>query len=104
MLQFSATLALAKFMCVSSQYCETYLPLLFNVLEKSNDDTLRCNIIIALGDLVVLFNNIIDPEINVLYELLADESLEIKRNALMVLTHLILNGMIKTKGQLGEVS
>ncbi|CAG8485546.1 2013_t:CDS:10 [Paraglomus brasilianum] len=104
MLQFSATLALAKFMCVSSQYCETYLPLLFNVLEKSNDDTLRCNIIIALGDLVVLFNNIIDPEINVLYELLADESLEIKRNALMVLTHLILNGMIKTRGQLGEMA
>ena len=28
----------------------------------------------------------------------------VKKNTLMVLTHLILNGMIKVKGQLGEMA
>lgn len=39
-----------------------------------------------------------------LYQGLADPSLHVKKNTLMVLTHLILNGMIKVKGQLGEMA
>ena len=39
-----------------------------------------------------------------LYQGLADPDLVVKKNTLMVLTHLILNGMIKVKGQLGEMA
>lgn len=39
-----------------------------------------------------------------MYEGLADSNLVVKKNTLMVLTHLILNGMIKVKGQLGEMA
>lgn len=39
-----------------------------------------------------------------LYEGLTDTNLVVKKNTLMVLTHLILNGMIKVKGQLGEMA
>lgn len=39
-----------------------------------------------------------------MYRGLSDRNLVVKKNTLMVLTHLILNGMIKVKGQLGEMA
>ncbi|KAF7729652.1 Condensin complex subunit [Apophysomyces ossiformis] len=103
-LQITATLALAKFMCVSSDYCEKHLPLLFTILEKSTDPTIRSNIVIALGDMAVCFNTLIDENISFLYNRLGDEDTLVKKNAVMVLTHLILNGMVKVKGQISEMA
>ncbi|CAB4424236.1 unnamed protein product [Rhizophagus irregularis] len=103
-LQIAATLALAKLMCVSSGFCEDNLQLLFTILERSNEPTIRSNIIIALGDMTVCFNNIINENINYIYNRLSDPDNLVKKNTLMVLTHLILNGMIKVKGQLGEMA
>lgn len=91
-------------MCVSSQYCEDNLLLLFRILETSKDPTIRSNIVIALGDVAVCFGNMIDENSNRLYDGLSDRNLLVKKNTLMVLTHLILNGMIKVKGQLGEMA
>lgn len=59
---------------------------------------------IALGDVAVSFSSIIDENSNELYKGLSDRDLVVKKNTLMVLTHLILNGMIKVKGQLGEMA
>ncbi|CAG8557907.1 14373_t:CDS:10 [Ambispora leptoticha] len=103
-LQIAATLALSKFMCVSSEFCENNLQLLLTILERTTEPIIRSNIIIALGDMTVCFNNIIDENINYLYKRLADPDIMVKKNTLMVLTHLILNGMIKVKGQLGEMA
>ena len=50
------------------------------------------------------FSSIIDENSNELYKGLSDKDLTVKKNTLMVLTHLILNGMIKVKGQLGEMA
>jgi condensin complex subunit 1 len=60
--------------------------------------------VIALGDVAVCFSSIFDDNSNELYKGLSDTSLVVKKNTLMVLTHLILNGMIKVKGQLGEMA
>ncbi|KAI8335552.1 non-SMC mitotic condensation complex subunit 1-domain-containing protein [Chlamydoabsidia padenii] len=103
-LQTMATLALGKFMCVSSDYCERHLPLLLTILEKSKDPTIRSNIVIALGDMAVCFNTLIDDNITFLYNRLADDDKLVKKNAVMVLTHLILNGMVKVKGQISEMA
>ncbi|KAG8948308.1 Condensin complex subunit, partial [Tulasnella sp. 419] len=103
-LRTTATLSLSKFMCVSSRFCEENLLLLFKIFETSRDPTIRGNIVIALGDIAVCFNNMIDENSNNLYEGLTDKDLNVKKNTLMVLTHLILNGMIKVKGQLGEMA
>lgn len=54
--------------------------------------------------MAVCFSNIIDENSNELYKGLSDRNLVVKKNTLMVLTHLILNGMIKVKGQLGEMA
>jgi condensin complex subunit 1 len=73
-------------------------------METSINPDIRSNVVIALGDVAVSFSSIIDENSNELYRGLNDESLMVKKNTLMVLTHLILNGMIKVKGQLGEMA
>ncbi|KAG2363022.1 non-SMC mitotic condensation complex subunit 1-domain-containing protein [Suillus spraguei] len=103
-LRAAAALSFSKFLCVSSQFCDQHHHLLFKILETSRDPNIRSNIVIALGDVAVSFSSIIDENSNELYKGLSDGDLVVKKNTLMVLTHLILNGMIKVKGQLGEMA
>ncbi|KAH7887142.1 non-SMC mitotic condensation complex subunit 1-domain-containing protein [Phlebopus sp. FC_14] len=103
-LRAAATLSFSKFLCVSSQFCDQHHHLLFKILETSKDPNIRSNIAIALGDVAVSFSSIVDENSNELYKGLSDSDLVVKKNTLMVLTHLILNGMIKVKGQLGEMA
>lgn len=103
-LRAAATLSLAKFLCVSQTFCDTNLTLLLKVLEISRDANIRSNIVVALGDVAVSFNHLIDENNNHLYRGLSDSDLVVKKNTLMVLTHLIHNGMIKVKGQIGEIA
>ncbi|GAB0134467.1 hypothetical protein EsDP_00002838 [Epichloe bromicola] len=103
-LQAASTLCLAKLMCVSSEYCETNLPLLITIMERSPDATVRSNAVIALGDMAVCFNHLIDENTDFLYRRLADDDASVKRTCLMTLTFLILAGQVKVKGQLGEMA
>lgn len=103
-LRTSAALSLSKLMCISSKFCEENLLLLLRMLETSRDPNIRSNIVIALGDIAVCFSTLIDENSDRLYKGLSDIDLTVKKNTLMVLTHLILNGMVKVKGQLGEMA
>ena len=102
----SATLSLCKCMCISKSFCEMHLPLLFSVLGKApNDDQdLRANIVIALGDLAFRFPNELEPFTPKIYACLRDKSTRVRRHTLMVLTHLILNDMVKVKGNVCEIA
>jgi condensin complex subunit 1 len=103
-LQAQATLCLAKLMCISSEYCEKNLPLLITILERSEDPIARSNTVIALGDMAVCFNHLIDENTDFLYRRLNDGDESVKRTCLMTLTFLILAGQVKVKGQLGEMA
>lgn len=102
----SATLALCKCMCISKTFSEKHLPLLFSVLSKApnEDQDLRANIIIALGDLAFRFPNEVEPYTPKIYACLRDKSTRVRRHTLMVLTHLILNDMVKVKGNVCEIA
>lgn len=80
------------------------MPLVFQCLERSKSPTIRSNVIIGLGDLVISFNSLIDAHVHFLYNRLKDPSYTVKKNTFMVLTFLILNGMIKVKGQISEMA
>lgn len=97
-LQAAATLCLAKLMCVSSEYCEGNLPLLITIMERSTDATVRSNAVIALGDMAVCFNHLIDENTDFLYRRLADPDPSVKRTCLMTLTFLILAGAGQGQG------
>jgi condensin complex subunit 1 len=103
-LQVMSTVSLCKFMCVSSDFCEAHLQILFTILERSQNPLIRSNIIIGVGDLTICFNSLIDQNISYLYNRLKDSDFHVKKNTLMVLTFLILNGMIKVKGQISEMA
>lgn len=103
-LQAAATLCMAKLMCVSSEYCESNLPLLITILERSQNAVTRSNVVIALGDMAVCFNHLIDENTDFLYRRLNDNDASVKRTCLMTLTFLILAGQVKVKGQLGEMA
>lgn len=100
-LQAVASLSLAKFMAVSQTFCKNNLQLLFTVLEKQKDEAIRSNIIIALGDLSYRFPNLVEPWSPSIYARLQDESSVVRKTAIMVLSHLILNGVIKIKNNGG---
>ncbi|KAJ2161077.1 condensin complex non-SMC subunit Cnd1 [Coemansia sp. RSA 552] len=104
LLTVHATAALAKFMCISAPFCEENLPLLLALLQRAKSPAIRANVSIALGDITVCFNNLIGENVHYLYGPLHDRDTRVKKTTLMVLTHLILNGMVKVKGQLGEIA
>lgn len=103
-LRAAAALCLANFMLVSCSFCTDHLRLLFTVLEKSPEEVIRSNLVIALGDLNFRFPNQIEPWTPHLYGRLRDESPIVKRTTLNVLTHLILNDMVKVKGQISDIA
>lgn len=102
----TSVLSLCKFMTVSGSFCEKYLPLLFTALSTSSSTsmTMRTNTIVALGDLVIRFPNEVEPYTQQIYAFLREDSISVRRHTLMVLTHLILNDMIKVKGQVCEIA
>ena len=104
LLQRAAALTLAKLLCISSEFCDAYLGVLLHLLRTSADPVVRSNVVIGLGDVAVCFGMLVDENSERLYAGLGDTDLGVKKNTLMVLTHLILNGMIKVKGQLGELA
>ncbi|KAF2368286.1 Condensin complex subunit 1 C-terminal [Trinorchestia longiramus] len=103
-LRAAAALALSNCMMVSADCCEENLQLLFTILEKSEDSVIQGNIIIALGDLSFRFPNLVEPWTPRLYARLRADCCSVRHNALTVLTHLILNDMVKVKGQIADIA
>jgi condensin complex subunit 1 len=103
LLREAAVLALCRYMAVSSTVCERYLPLLFTVLQMEPSALVRTTISIALGDVAFRFPNSLEPWTGHMYARLSDSSTVVRYNALMTLTHLILNDMIKVKGKVSHV-
>lgn len=103
-LQIAASSCLSKLMCVSPLFCQQSLPLLITIMEKSDNPIIRSNAVIALGDMTICFNHLLDENTNYLYERLHDDSPMVQRTTLMTLTFLILAGQVKVKGQLGEMA
>uniref|UniRef100_A0A803MJ92 Condensin-1 complex subunit CAP-D2 n=1 Tax=Chenopodium quinoa TaxID=63459 RepID=A0A803MJ92_CHEQI len=103
-LQAAAMLALCRFMIVDAAFCETNLRLLFTVVDSTSSETVRSNCTIALGDLAVRFPNLLEPWTEHMYARLRDQSVSVRKNAVLVLSHLILNEMMKVKGYIYEMA
>jgi hypothetical protein len=57
------------------------------------------NIVVALGDMAFRWTNLTEPWMPHIYALLRDSDVHVRYNALTVLTHLVLNDMVKVRGQ-----
>ncbi|XP_030925777.1 condensin complex subunit 1 [Quercus lobata] len=103
-LQASGMLALCRFMIIDAKFCDANLQLLFTVVENASSETVRSNCTIALGDLAVRFPNLLEPWTENMYARLQDASVSVRKNAVLVLSHLILNDMMKVKGYINEMA
>ncbi|CAL1385865.1 unnamed protein product [Linum trigynum] len=103
-LQASGLLALSRFMIIDAGFCEANLQLLFTVVENAPSETVRSNCTICLGDLAVRFPNLLEPWTENMYFRLRDPSVSVRKNAVLVLSHLILNDMMKVKGYINEMA
>eukprot|EP00658_Telonema_sp_P-2_P036939 TRINITY_DN26622_c0_g1_i1.p1 TRINITY_DN26622_c0_g1~~TRINITY_DN26622_c0_g1_i1.p1 ORF type:complete len:418 (-),score=150.08 TRINITY_DN26622_c0_g1_i1:300-1418(-) len=100
-LRSAAIFAMCKCMIVSEQFCESHLRLLFTLLQSGNSSPrTRSLIVVALGDLAFRFPNLLEPWNDHMYSCLQDQDTDVRKNMLMVMTHLVLNDMIKAKGKI----
>ncbi|KAG8079469.1 hypothetical protein GUJ93_ZPchr0007g4608 [Zizania palustris] len=103
-LQASAMLALCRLMIIDAEFCETNLQILFTVAESAPSEIVRSNCTIALGDLAVRFPNLLEPWTEYIYARLRDPLASVRKNAVLVISHLILNDMMKVKGFINEMA
>lgn len=73
------------------------LQLLFTVAESAQSEVVRSNCTIAIGDLAVRFPNLLEPWTEFIYARLRDPSVTVRKNAVLVISHLILNDMMKVR-------
>ena len=103
LLRETAILCFCRYLTISSQLCEQYLSLFFTVLTRETNENYRITMMVTIGDLCIRFPNLIEPWTIHLYGRLLDVSSLVRENALMILIHLILNDMIKVKGQISFI-
>ncbi|CAL8472231.1 g11773 [Coccomyxa elongata] len=104
-LRASALLALTKLMCLDASFCDHNLQLIFTLLKNREIEAAeRSNLIIAVGDLTFRFPNLLEPWTAHIYQPLSDPDPGMRKNCLMVLSHLILNDMMKVKGHIARLA
>ncbi len=95
--------ALCKLMYTSEKFCAGHLEELFTLLKANIDPVIKHNIVISLGDIANRFPNQMEHWKQDLFDKLRDKSAKVRRTTLMVLAHLILNDMLKVRGELAEI-
>ena len=103
LLERSALLTLCKFMCVSEKICKENLELIMQLIKSKIEPGVKSSIIVALGDLFNRFPNTLNEKQKDLFDLLRDPEKIVRRQAMMVITHLILNDMLKLKGEIVDI-
>jgi len=98
-----AILTFCKFMCISKSFCEENLDDLFKLLHSPVDEVNKGNMIICIGDLFNRFPNLMTTKTAEVFALLRDGHAHVRKNSLMVISHLILNDMLRCSGEIVDV-
>jgi len=100
----TSILSLCKFMCISKKFCEENLNLLFEILESSKiNPSLKLNVCVSFGDLVNRFPNTLQTQINKYFNCLKSNDTQVVRHAMIVISHLFLNDMLKLTEDIVEI-
>ena len=96
---------LSKCMLVSQESCAAHLELIKSI---SNSDTVepkvRSNLVILMGDLAMRFPNLFENHAGALYERLSDTDENVRKVALVVVSHLVLTNMVKPRGHMSDIA
>ena len=100
----SAIMSYCKLMLINPEFCKNNIQFIFDLL---NNDTipsdLKLNVCLSFGDLVNRFPNIMISEVNKFFEGLHSPHKEVVKYTLTVISHLVLNDMLKMKGEVVDI-
>lgn len=102
--QRAAVLTLMRFMVVSANLCAERIAFLMNILKKTKDPSMKCNIIVGLADLTGRFANTIEPWIPNFYTTLLETDETVRLTTLKMLSYVILQGIIRVTGQIADIA
>ena len=100
----SAIMSYCKLMLTNQDFCKNNISFIFDLL---NNDTipsdLKLNVCLSFGDLVNRFPNIMITEVNKFFDGLHSPHKEVVKYTLTVISHLVLNDMLKMKGEVVDI-
>ncbi|VDK60758.1 unnamed protein product [Anisakis simplex] len=99
-----AALALSKVMLLSMHVCARMMPIFVHYLTHSPSAECRSNLMVAAGDLCFRFPNLIEKHSYYLYERIRDKDAYVRETCVIVLSHLILNDMVKVRGTVADLA
>jgi condensin complex subunit 1 len=100
----AAALCLSRFMVCSREYCQANLLLLHTAFRRSPLVSVRATAAVALGDLHARYPNLLEPWSPHFNGALRDESVDVRKSTMMVLTHMTLNDMMKARTFVSEIA
>jgi condensin complex subunit 1 len=100
----AALLALTKFMAAAPGFAQAHMPFILKAMHQDPDLAIRTTLLIAVGDLATKHPLVFDPFTGELFAALADLDTTVRRTALMVISHLVLNDQIKAKSHIARVA
>lgn len=95
-----AFISLGKLCLQNEDVARACVPALAREIETSPDAPVRNNVVIVLCDLCIRYTSLVDRYIGCISSCLKDESVVIRRQTLILLTHLLQEDYIKWKGSL----
>lgn len=96
---------LSKCMLVSQEACAAHLELIKEVSgSETVEPKVRSNLVILMGDLAMRFPNLFENHAGALYERLGDVDVDVRKAALVVVSHLVLTNMVKPRGHMSDIA
>ncbi|KAI6651827.1 Condensin complex subunit 1 isoform X1 [Oopsacas minuta] len=103
-LQCSAVFALCQFMLLSVCLCELYIELLISLMALHHCPYLRNSCICAVSDLILRYPSTLQPWVPYLYKALRDLSTMVRKQAILIICHLVHIDIIKIQGNIAEIA
>ena len=100
----SAIMSYCKLMLINPDFCKNNISFIFDLLNNDEiPSDLKLNVCLSFGDLVNRFPNIMITEVNKFFEGLHSPHKEVVKYTLTVISHLVLNDMLKLKGEVVDI-
>jgi condensin complex subunit 1 len=102
-LAHTCIITMFKFATVSYKFCNDNIPMLIELISKDMDPALVIKSLMGLSDLIKRFPQVVEPFSQRLFETLESKHRNVKKVSMIIITHLILNDMLKIKGEIVDI-
>lgn len=92
-----------KFATVSYKFCSENIGILIDLITREMDPALIIKSLMGLSDLIKRFPQVVEPFSQRLFETLESKHRNVKKVSMIIITHLILNDMLKIKGEIVDI-